>query len=213
MTNVEPRNHGTKTNASIEGRLIKRLVLRLSVAIHVYKYVRGCGGIVVKRHRFLGHHLVSSSVIDRFRVTANTRDTLRFDSRRDSAEAVILTAFDTASWMCKVGSPRFLLILWPGPSELRRQQGTTTMVELLTIDRGCAPLSRRVIMKQWLFCLGFAPLWSLAVRPSLSYRRTSSFELVTLHRNSLLMEHFAQYSRRAVYYQTLIIVLPWSWEF
>lgn len=36
-------------------------------------------------------------MIDRFRVTANTRDTLRFDSRRASAEAVILTAFDTAS--------------------------------------------------------------------------------------------------------------------
>lgn len=61
-----------------------------------------------ERHRSLGHQLVRLAVIDRFRVTANTRDTLWFNSLRfDPIDAVILTAFDTASWMCKVGSTAF----------------------------------------------------------------------------------------------------------
>lgn len=75
----------------------------------------------------------------------------------------------------------------------------------------CYPLlspSYSVITKQWLvltrLCFDFD---RLAVRQSLSYLRLKGTG-VTLHRNSLLMEHSAwYYSRRALaHYQTLIIV-------
>lgn len=90
------------------------------------------------------------------------------------------------------------------------------MVELLTIDRGagegiarCARLLA-VVLSRNNGCFALALLdfdRSLSGQVCLA-EEPVSFEPATLHRNSLLMEHFARYPRRAVYYQTLIIVLP-----
>lgn len=173
----------------------------LSVAIHVYKYV-GCG--VVSSWNDIDSWVTTSPVIDRFRVTANTRDTVRFDSRRGRRSWY---PFDTPSWMCKVVSQVSLdsmrLTL---DTAVGRGGGDRAANHRQGRNDCCLPPSSpsRVITKQWVFWLGFALIVWLSGQVCLAF---GSKELG--HPSSKFSSNSAWYFTSGLaHYQTLIIASP-----